>query len=285
MRAQRAALIGRLARKICTAAAGNPGPCEGARALHTSAVLSRSAEEGSSLKGHNVVALVQGSDRGIGLQFVEQLLGRYSNTRVVATCRDPAGAEHLDALHDQSQGRLEVLPLDVTKEDSIRAAAETVKSKYGHVNLLINSSGIFHVPNLLQPESTMRWLNGEAVLTVFQVNALGPMLVTKHFTPLLEAGALQQPQSTRLSVVANLSSRTGSITDNTFGGWYSYRASKAALNQFTKTAAAEYATRKMPVLAVCLYPGTVDTDLSRPFLKHLPLCQVWCWEIFLCYVH
>ena len=71
----------------------------------------------------------------------------------------------------------------------------------------------------------------------------------------------------RPSVIANMSARVGSITDNRLGGWYSYRASKTALNQLTKTMAIECTRRKMNVSCIMLHPGTVDTDLSAPFQK------------------
>ncbi|CAI7800816.1 unnamed protein product [Closterium sp. NIES-53] len=86
------------------------------------------------------VSLVQASDKGIGLAFVEQLLKRQPTGRVIATCRDPMGAQHLDALHDQSGGRLDVMQLDVTKEDTIEAVAAAVRQKYGKLDLLLNTT-------------------------------------------------------------------------------------------------------------------------------------------------
>ncbi|CAI7830289.1 unnamed protein product, partial [Closterium sp. NIES-54] len=220
------------------------------------------------------VSLVQASDKGIGLAFVEQLLKRQPTGRVIATCRDPMGAQHLDALHDQSGGRLDVMQLDVTKEDTIEAVAAAVRQKYGKLDLLLNVAGVLHRPNELQPESSLHWLCQDAMLLAYRVNAMGPMLVLKHMMPLLVTGGHTNPNRP-FSVVANMSSRTGSISDNHIGGWYSYRASKAALNQFTKTAAVELAAQKSPVVAVLLHPGTVDTDLTRPFTSHLPADQIF----------
>ncbi|CAI5535758.1 unnamed protein product [Closterium sp. Naga37s-1] len=220
------------------------------------------------------VSLVQASDKGIGLAFVEQLLKRQPTGRVIATCRDPMGAQHLDALHDQSGGRLDVMQLDVTKEDTIEAVAAAVRQKYGKLDLLLNVAGVLHRPNELQPESSLHWLCQDAMLLAYRVNAMGPMLVLKHMMPLLVTGGHTNPNRP-FSIVANMSSRTGSISDNHIGGWYSYRASKAALNQFTKTAAVELAAQKSPVLAVLLHPGTVDTDLTRPFTAHLPADKIF----------
>ena len=93
----------------------------------------------------------------------------------------------------------------------------------------------------------------------FAINAIGPALLLKHFTELL-------PRSGRC-VFATLSARVGSIGDNGLGGWYSYRASKAALNQLLRTAAIEVARRRPQAVLLALHPGTVRTALSGPFTR------------------
>ena len=101
------------------------------------------------------------------------------------------------------------------------------------------------------------------------INALGPLLVTKHFSSLLNP--TPGPSTWPHTIVANISARTGSIGDNGLGGWYSYRASKAALNQITKTISVELSRgSKNQIISVVLHPGTVDTDLSRDFVKGVP---------------
>lgn len=251
----------------------------GASAVHSSASASQQAAAGPADLGADVpVSLVQASDKGIGLALVEQLLKRHPTGRVIATCRDPMGAQHLDALHDQSGGRLEVLKLDVTKEETIESASDLVRARYGRLNLLVNVAGVLHRPNELQPESSLHWLCSDAMMLAYRVNAMGPMLVMKHMMPLLVSGgvsSMQTSPSRPFAVAANLSSRTGSIGDNHIGGWYSYRASKAALNQYTKTASIEAAAQKSPVVTVLLHPGTVDTDLTRPFTTHLPADKIF----------
>lgn len=107
------------------------------------------------------------------------------------------------------------------------------------------------------PEKTWRDLSGEAMARVFATNTIAPSLIAKHFLPLL-------PRSGR-SVFAVLSARVGSISDNRLGGWYSYRASKAALNQIIKTASIELARTRPEAICLGLHPGTVDTTLSKPF--------------------
>jgi NAD(P)-dependent dehydrogenase (short-subunit alcohol dehydrogenase family) len=93
----------------------------------------------------------------------------------------------------------------------------------------------------------------------FQINAIGPALLMKHFLPLL-------PREGK-SVFATLSARVGSIADNQLGGWYSYRASKAALNQFVRTAAVELRRNNPAAICVALHPGTVDTSFTQRFAK------------------
>ncbi|HEX8387840.1 MAG TPA: SDR family NAD(P)-dependent oxidoreductase, partial [Sphingomonas sp.] len=106
-------------------------------------------------------------------------------------------------------------------------------------------------------EKAMRDLDADWLQRNFLVNAVGPALVAKHFLPLL-------PRARR-AVFAALSARVGSISDNNLGGWYGYRASKAALNQLIRTLAIEERRRNPQAVVVALHPGTVDTDLSRPF--------------------
>ncbi|ONM02007.1 Cell-cell signaling protein csgA-like [Zea mays] len=98
------------------------------------------------------VSLVQGASRGIGLEFVRQLLRRSDGGRVVATCRTPGSAAELQKLREEhAPGRLTVLPLDVTDESTIEAAAASITETHGSLDLLINSAGILSIPNVIQP--------------------------------------------------------------------------------------------------------------------------------------
>ena len=94
----------------------------------------------------------------------------------------------------------------------------------------------------------------------FKVNAIAPALLAGQLSPLLF--------KSERAIVVNLSARVGSITDNAVGGWYSYRASKSAINSLTKTMSIEFTNRKRPVTAIALHPGTCDTDLSAPYTKN-----------------
>lgn len=205
--------------------------------------------------------LVQGASRGIGLEAVRQLLARKPERQVFATCRAPSEALDLASLSDETSGRLEVLELDVTDEPSIEAAYNAVQQSTESLSLVLNVSGVLHGRGF-SPEKKLGHVSPGALRTVFEVNAFGPLLVAKHFHPLL-----RHPGR---SVFASLSARVGSISDNRLGGWYAYRASKAAQNMFTKTIAIELQRIAPHAIVVGLHPGTVDTDLSLPFQRGVP---------------
>ena len=153
--------------------------------------------------------------------------------------------------------------LDLADEASIATAAEGL----GNIRLdrLIVATGLLHQDGL-SPERALRELDYARLMTSFAVNAVGPALVLKHFSPLLRRDGR--------SVAALLSARVGSITDNRLGGWYGYRASKAALNQFVRTASVELARARPECVVVALHPGTVDTGMSRPFQGNVPSTQL-----------
>ena len=206
------------------------------------------------------IALIQGASRGIGLEFVRQLADRPDVARVVASCRDPASAGALRAL--DGNARVEVLAMDVEDEDSIRAAAGQLSEAVSRLDLLINCAGLLHDGGEMAPERRLDQLDPVNLHRSFAVNAIGPALVVKHFRPLL--------QTSETAVVANISARVGSISDNRLGGWYAYRASKAAQNMLTRSMAIELGRGARPVTLISLHPGTVDTDLSRPFQRNVP---------------
>ncbi|KAL0914481.1 hypothetical protein M5K25_014830 [Dendrobium thyrsiflorum] len=223
------------------------------------------------------VSMVQGASRGIGLEFVRQLLEKSDKGHVIATCRNPGGATNLLELKEKFGDRLNILPLDVTDESTIEAAVTSVKENYGSINLLINTSGVLSIPKILHPETTLSKLEKSSLMLTYEINAVGPVLVVKHMWPLLRAGG-GSGTDRELAVVANLSARVGSIGDNGLGGWHSYRSSKTALNQLTKTISVELARRKDPIICILLHPGTVDTDLSKPFQKNVPPSKLFTRE-------
>jgi NAD(P)-dependent dehydrogenase (short-subunit alcohol dehydrogenase family) len=125
-------------------------------------------------------------------------------------------------------------------------------------SLMIDCTGALH-DDEFRPEKSWKHLSAEQFARQFAINATGPALLMKHFLPKLPR---DEP-----SVFATLSARVGSIGDNGFGGWYSYRASKAALNQIVRTAAIELQRKWKQAALVAIHPGTVDTALSAPFAK------------------
>jgi NAD(P)-dependent dehydrogenase (short-subunit alcohol dehydrogenase family) len=149
---------------------------------------------------------------------------------------------------------------DIVDEGQLAAAAELV-FRDGAVTRIVVASGRLHGGGL-GPEKSMRDLSLDALTLSFAVNAAGPALVAKHFLPLT-------PRD-RPSLFAALSARIGSIGDNRLGGWYSYRASKAALNMLIRTLAVEHQRTRRMGICVALHPGTVDTALSRPFQGGVP---------------
>ncbi|KAK9815276.1 hypothetical protein WJX72_000975 [[Myrmecia] bisecta] len=224
------------------------------------------------------VALVVGASRGLGLEFVSQLLSR-PGCRVVAACRNPTNATQLQQLRSQHPDKLSVVMLDSTNEESIQAAAVEVSRQHQHLDLLLNVAGVLHIPDVMSPETALARVTAENLMRVFQTNAFGPILVSKAFTPLLvKAAEANAATSERPAVIANLSARVGSIGDNRLGGWYSYRASKTALNQLTKTMSLEFARRKQPVSCILLHPGTCDTGLSAPFQKNVQPAKLFTRE-------
>lgn len=157
----------------------------------------------------------------------------------------------------EAGGKRSVHSVDVTDEDSIAAAAARIGAD-GPLHLVIVATGMLHEDGQ-GPEKTYRQLDGAQMLRAFQVNSIGPALVAKHFVPLLDRS--------NPAIFAALSARVGSISDNRLGGWYSYRASKAALNMLIRTLAVELARTHKQAVCVGLHPGTVDTGLSRPFQR------------------
>ena len=150
-------------------------------------------------------------------------------------------------------------PLDLTSEESIADAAHAIRNLDSPPRLIIVATGFLHGDGAM-PEKSWRQLDAQHLSKSFALNAIGPALLMKHFLPLL-------PRVGK-AVFATLSARVGSMGDNHLGGWYGYRASKAALNQFVRTAALELGRSAPEAVCVAMHPGTVDSGLSAPFAKH-----------------
>lgn len=194
--------------------------------------------------GEDLHVAVVGAGGGLGQGFVRAL---EENQRVGKIFE--LGRQKPVVLGKKSQ----FLPLDLTDEGTIEAAAEDV---FARLDIVLVATGVLH-NDTLQPEKTWRQFSQDQAQTIFQVNAFGPMTVAKHFLPKLRGD--------RKAVFAALSAKVGSISDNELGGWYSYRASKAALNQYLRCAAIELRRKNKHAICVGLHPGTVATKLSAPF--------------------
>jgi NAD(P)-dependent dehydrogenase (short-subunit alcohol dehydrogenase family) len=181
-------------------------------------------------------ALVIGASGAIGRAFTSALQ------------RDPR------CVHVEQVSRALHSGFDLRDERSIATQAHTC-SGAGPYHLIVDATGALTIDGV-GPEKSLAALKPEHLAKAFQLNAIGPVLVLRHFAPLLAPGA---------SIYAKLSARVGSITDNHKGGWYGYRASKAALNMLLQTAAIELQRKNAQLRVVALQPGTVRSDLSQPF--------------------
>jgi len=181
-------------------------------------------------------ALVIGAGGAIGSAFVQQLQA------------DPH-CGLLTALH-----RASTPAIDYAHEASIADAAATLQAE-APFHLVLVATGLLHGAGVA-PEKRLADLDGAALATLFRTNTIGPALVLRHFAPLLDR---------QRSLLAVLSAKVGSIGDNRLGGWYGYRASKAALNMVLKTAAIELRRTHPGAVLAALHPGTVRSALSRPF--------------------
>lgn len=199
--------------------------------------------------------LVTGASSGIGLAMVHALLEDVGVARVCAVSRSAGESASLQALRANYGERLLPVSADLTTDAGLDAIARAVASADG-LHLVVNCAGILH-GNGLRPEKALATLDREALSQVFALNAFAPLLLAKALRPLLGPGAPR--------VFASLSARVGSIGDNRLGGWYAYRASKAAQNQLLRTLAIEWRRTHPHATCVMLHPGTVDTPLSRPF--------------------
>lgn len=195
-------------------------------------------------------AWIFGASGGVGSALTALLEADARCAGVHAGARRPppaAGKRHpfTFALEDETSIR-----------DAVDAAAQS-----GPPDLVVVATGQLHGPDM-QPEKSIRALNPDTLMQSYRINAIGPALIAKH--------VLTKMPRERKSVFAALSARVSSISDNRSGGWHAYRASKTALNMLIRNSAIEIAVRNPNAICVTLHPGTVDTDMSRPFRSNVP---------------
>ncbi len=184
-------------------------------------------------------ALVYGASGGIGGALADALSADKRCEKIVTLSRSGDG-------------------VDITDETSLAAAANRFANEGGAFDLIINAAGALEVYGA-GPEKAFRDIDPATMLRAFEINAVGGALFLKHFLPLLAPD--------RRAVFATLSARVGSIGDNALGGWMSYRASKAALNQIVRCAAIEAKRRNDRSIVIALHPGTIETPLTRKYAR------------------
>ena len=190
---------------------------------------------------------VIGSSGAIGRAFVDHYINDLSINSIFSFSRSSIGIDNNKVKH---------FLIDIENESSIENAAKSVEET--NFDEIIIASGLLHT-NEFGPEKSIKDLKADNILKVLNVNTVGPAIIGKYFLPLLNKD--------NKSVMAFLSARVGSISENKLGGWYAYRASKSALNQVIKTFSIELKRTNPKAISIGLQPGTVDSELSAPFKR------------------
>lgn len=197
-------------------------------------------------------AVITGANGGIGHAMLQTLLSAPQTGRVIAVSRSAITTEH---------SKLNKLIADITTSAGREALRERLDGQ--PVHLLFNAVGLLHdASREIQPEKRLEQLDETAFSHIMHINATTPALLIAALKPAL--------QGRHPAIIASLSARVGSISDNGYGGWYSYRASKAAHNMLMKTVSIELKRLNKQSIVLCLHPGTTDTSLSKPFQARVP---------------
>jgi NAD(P)-dependent dehydrogenase (short-subunit alcohol dehydrogenase family) len=197
--------------------------------------------------------LITGASRGIGLEMVKQYAAMASTKLLFATCRNESKAPELKQVAANSAGRVKILELEVRDYDKYESIVAEVTKEVGSdgLNLLINNAGI-HI------KADFHDAKRDDMMEVYEVNVVAPLLLTRALTPLLQASS----RAGHKTFVANISSKVGSIADNTSGQMYAYRTSKAAFNQVSKSLSIQLAADN--IIVAPIHPGWVQTDMGGP---------------------
>ena len=212
---------------------------------------------------------IAGASGGLGAALVTRLANSPEVAEVFAISRSPATRLH-DSLTGDAAAKVTYIDgIDFTLDADVARAAAAAKGEGGQLDMVLATPGMLHreaddesKSMRVFPEKAWRELDPDMFLEVVRVNTVGPALIGKHFLPLL-------PKRER-AIFAAISARVGSIGDNQMGGWYSYRASKAALNMVLRNFAIELGRKNKEAVVAALHPGTVETNLSSPFQRGVP---------------
>ncbi|TCD66332.1 hypothetical protein EIP91_001481 [Steccherinum ochraceum] len=213
--------------------------------------------------------LVSPATRGLSLALTRYYL-KHTNYPVFATFRSGSQEDVRSSIFgglsqdgDIDPGRLSLLKLDLTSEKSIQSAADTLSGSLSSNNAYLHTA--FFTGGVLHPERNPSDLDFSDLQETFQINVISHLLMLKHFSRFLPTANTSLKTDDSLAKWVHVSARVGSISDNRLGGWYAYRASKAALNQVIRTFDLHLQAKHIPAICVGMHPGTVKTDLSKPF--------------------
>ena len=210
--------------------------------------------------------LVVGAGHGIGYELVRNLRRLAPSAVIFGTYRRKEKASSLLSLASQ-ESSIRAIELDPSQEGNVEALSKRLFREQHYFDLIINSVGVLH-DDRVQPEKSVKECSTDKLLHYFAINACLTPLLGKHF--------LNHLRGQKLSAFVTLSAKVGSIGDNRLGGWYGYRASKAALNQFVRTLGREFEARRINAISLAIHPGTTITEMSKQFISsktpvvHLP---------------
>ena len=194
----------------------------------------------------DLTVVIVGASGGIGQSLVNHFLVHDQVTSVIGLSRSPTSITH---------PKFKSYSVNYNDESTLCMAADAIAQA---IDIVIVATGFLH-DDSVSPEKSFKQLSGETMMKYLLLNTIGPSLVAKYFLPKMRVQ--------HKAVFTALSARVGSISDNRLGGWYAYRASKAALNMMIKTLSVELIRRQANVIVAGLHPGTVDTHLSKPFQR------------------
>ena len=192
------------------------------------------------------LALVVGAG-GIGRQIAEDLASKENNLEVILCGRKNVFKNFWE--------------LDIENENSLKDLKDKLSKSKSNLRLVLNATGRLHSEKL-NPEKRLQHINKENLIESFSINAFAPILLAKTIEEFINKELEFN--------FASISARVGSITDNKTGGWYAYRAAKSAQNQLFKSLSIEWARKYPKAIITLLHPGTVNTNLSKPFHKFVP---------------
>ncbi|NVK72801.1 short-chain dehydrogenase [Marinomonas sp. CT5] len=205
-------------------------------------------------------ALVIGASSAIAQAAIQQFEADQNCLGVFAVTRS--------TLSTANTTKTQWLTSDYT-EESIQQIINDLMPYAGKINKVLICNGILHNESMM-PERKLEEMKASQMEAIFHSNTIVPMLWLSRLIPILQGKEATQ--------VALFSARIGSISDNKTGGWYSYRASKAALNMLVQTSSIEYARRAKNVKLIAFHPGTTDTPLSKPFQRSVPKDKLFSAE-------